>query len=112
MPVAKWPDLEAEVNNWITHRKNNRLSVFTKMIIFKMRLCAVGGTDLWTFCMPVAKWPDLEAEMNNWITHHKNNRFSVFTKMIIFKMRLCAFGGTNLRTVRTAKRETLVLKIL
>jgi len=50
MPVAKWPDLEAEVNNWITHHKNNRISVFAKMIIFKMRvkmrICAVAGTTL------------------------------------------------------------------
>jgi hypothetical protein len=43
MPVAKWPELEAEVNSWITHHKNNRIFVFTKMIIFKVSSCAVGG---------------------------------------------------------------------
>jgi type IV secretory pathway VirJ component len=48
MPVTKWPDLEAEVNNWLTHHKNNRISVVTKMIIFKVRKCVVGGTTLET----------------------------------------------------------------
>ena len=46
MPVSKWPDLETEVNNWITCHKNNRISLFTKMIVFKVRRCAVGGTTV------------------------------------------------------------------
>jgi len=48
MPVAKWPELEAEVNSWITHHKKDRISVCTKMIIFKVSNCAVGGITLET----------------------------------------------------------------
>jgi hypothetical protein len=33
--VAKWPDQEAEVRNWITDHKNNGISVCKKIIIYE-----------------------------------------------------------------------------
>jgi hypothetical protein len=51
VPVAKWPFLEADMKNWITDHKNNRISVPTKMMSFKVRECAVAGIiheTVWT----------------------------------------------------------------
>jgi len=44
------PDIVTEMKNWVTGRRNNRISVSTKMIIFyAKRLCACAATTLTTF---------------------------------------------------------------
>jgi len=35
--TAKWSDLQTEVKNWITDHRHNRISVSTKITIFKAR---------------------------------------------------------------------------
>ncbi|KAG2459032.1 POGK protein, partial [Polypterus senegalus] len=39
--AAKWPELEVDIKEWITHHRENGFSVSTKMIMNKARLIAV-----------------------------------------------------------------------